>query len=111
WSRCGCNRTKTTRHQYLPTEPSSRMSAFARHRTTLIACAALLAAPAAFAAAPSTRTATRMAYDAKTSHTILFGGTTKVDSGTRPSYDLADTWEWHGDRWIRRFLAHSPAGR
>jgi hypothetical protein len=87
------------------------MSVFARHRNTLIACAALLAAPAAFAAAPSSRTATRMAYDAKTSHMILFGGSTKVDSGTRQSYDLADTWEWNGDRWIQRYPAHSPKGR
>jgi hypothetical protein len=87
------------------------MSVFTRHRITFIACAALLAAPAVFAAAPSGRTATRMVFDAKTAHMILFGGTTKLDNGTRQSYDLDDTWEWNGDRWIQDHPAHAPHGR
>jgi hypothetical protein len=87
------------------------MSVFTRHRITFIACAALLAAPAVFAAAPSGRTATRMVFDVKTAHMILFGGTTKLDAGTRQSYDLDDTWEWNGDRWIQDHPAHAPHGR
>jgi hypothetical protein len=87
------------------------MSVSTRHRITLLACAAFLAASAAFAAAPSGRTATRMVYNTETAHMILFGGTTKVDAGTRQSYDLADTWEWNGDRWVQLYPAHSPKGR
>jgi hypothetical protein len=42
---------------------------------------------------------------------VLFGGTTKLDAGTRQSYDLNDTWEWNSDRWIQDYPAHSPHGR
>ena len=87
------------------------MSVFTRHRINVLACAALLAAPTVFAAAPSGRTATRMVWDSKTTHMILFGGTTKLDLGTRVSYDLDDTWEWTGALWVQRWLAHSPHGR
>jgi len=86
------------------------MSVPTRHRFTLLACALLLA-PALFAAAPSGRTAARMVYDTKTGHMILFGGSTKLDQGTRQSYDLADTWDWTGDRWVLLYPAHAPHGR
>lgn len=52
-----------------------------------------------------------MVWDSKTTHTILFGGTTKVDAGTRVVYDLADTWEWNGSQWVQRYPATSPHGR
>jgi hypothetical protein len=86
------------------------MSVSTRHRIKYIACA-LLAAPALFAAAPSGRTATRMVYDVTTAHMVLFGGSTKIDSGTRLSYDLSDTWEWLGDHWVQVYPANAPHGR
>src|SRR5437762_9410640 len=52
-----------------------------------------------------------MVFDVRTSHVVLFGGSTKVDAGTRLSYDLDDTWEWNGDRWVQVYPAHSPHGR
>ena len=52
-----------------------------------------------------------MVYDAKTSHMILFGGVTALDSGTSKAYYLADTWEWTGFRWIQRYPAQSPNPR
>jgi len=87
------------------------MSVLTRYRTHLLICAALLAAPALFAAAPSGRTATRMAWNSKTTHSILFGGSTKVDAGTQSIYDLADTWEWTGSQWVQRYPAQAPHGR
>src|SRR5438045_594245 len=87
------------------------MSVLTRHRINILVFTALLAAPVAFAASPSGRTASRMVWDAKTSHMILFGGSTKVDPGTRLAYDLNDTWEWLGDHWVQRYPAHVPHGR
>ena len=88
------------------------MSVLTRHRIKhFLVCAALLTAPALFAAEPSGRTATRMVWDAKTTHMILFGGSTKIDAGTRLSYDLNDTWEWTGDHWVQRYPANAPKGR
>ncbi len=52
-----------------------------------------------------------MVYDAKSTHMILFGGLTAVDSGTKKAYRLGDTWEWTGGRWIQRFPLHSPPAR
>jgi hypothetical protein len=86
------------------------MSVSTRHRFTFIACAVVLA-PALFAAAPSGRTSSRMVYDAKSNYMVLFGGSTKVDAGTRLSYDLNDTWAWVGDHWVQLFPATSPHGR
>src|SRR5437762_12367223 len=87
------------------------MSVLTRHRILSTIFAAFLAAPLAFAAAPSGRTEARMVFDVRTSHVVLFGGSTKVDAGTRLSYDLDDTWEWNGDRWVQVYPAHSPHGR
>jgi N-acetylneuraminic acid mutarotase len=66
---------------------------------------------AAFAGAPSARYETRMVWDVATHRAVLFGGLTAIDSGTKLNYDLGDTWEWTGSRWIERFPAHSPAAR
>ena len=87
------------------------MSVFTRHRSQLFTCALLLVGPTLFAAAPSGRTSTRMVWDAKSTHSILFGGTTKIDAGTRQSYDLSDTWDWTGDHWVQRYPANTPHGR
>ena len=68
----------------------------------------ILVSTAALAENPSARFETRMAYDPTTTHMILFGGITAVDSGTARAYHLNDTWEWTGSRWFQRFPAHSP---
>ena len=68
-------------------------------------------ATALFAVNPASRYETRMVYNAQTTRIILFGGVTGVDSGTRKTYHLSDTWEWTGARWIQRFPAHSPGER
>jgi hypothetical protein len=81
----------------------TRISAF----TTILA----LAATSLIAANPSARYETRMAYNASTTHMILFGGATAVDKGTKQSYVLGDTWEWTGARWIQRFPSHAPSAR
>jgi hypothetical protein len=73
--------------------------------------AALLVAPALFAAAPAARTATRMVYDPKTTFTVLFGGQSSFDAGTAKAYNLNDTWDWVGDHWVQVYPATTPAGR
>jgi hypothetical protein len=72
----------------------------------------LLVTPAAFSAAfPSARHHSGFVYDPGTTRSILFGGESAFDSGTKRSYDLGDTWEWTGARWIQRFPSQSPSGR
>jgi hypothetical protein len=71
----------------------------------------LLATGSAFAATPSGRYETRMVWDTAIHRAILFGGLTGVDSGTQQQYDLGDTWEWTGSRWLQQFPAHSPSAR
>lgn len=87
------------------------MSVFTRNRTLLLVFIALAAAPAAFAADPAARSGVRMVYDARTTRTVLFGGSTPLDAGTQLTYQLSDTWEWVGDHWVQRFPAHTPPGR
>ena len=88
------------------------MSVFSLKRGVFPALFLLLAAaPSLFAAGPSARTETRMAYNARTSHTILFGGTTTADIATGLTTDLADTWEFTGFHWVQRYPFHSPTGR
>ncbi len=73
--------------------------------------AALLIAPAAFAANPSARFRSPLQYAPSLQRVVLFGGSTAIDGGTKMSYELHDTWEWMGGRWTQRFPAHVPAGR
>jgi len=80
-------------------------------RSLLLIGALLLTGPALFASFPSARSQARMVYDPVSTHMILFGGVTAVDAGTRLAYDLAETWEFTGSRWVQRFPANSPAGR
>ena len=82
-----------------------------RIRTFVAAGVLLLASLTLLADTPGGRAETRMVYDPVTTHTILYGGSTALDSGTKATYDLADTWEWVGDHWIRRFTAHNPGER
>lgn len=80
-------------------------------KAVLLAVALVLVAPLLFAANPSARTQTRMAYDARTGNTTLFGGLAAYDSGTKLSHDLDDTWQWDGDQWIQLFPATVPLAR
>ena len=49
---------------------------------------------------PSPRNHTAMAYDARREKTILFGG---HDFGAQEVTNVfGDTWEWDGDRWLRK---------
>jgi hypothetical protein len=80
-------------------------------RSSLLIGALLLTAQASVASFPSARTETRMVYDARTTHMILFGGASAVDSGTKLAYDISETWEWTGARWVERYPASSPSAR
>jgi len=71
----------------------------------------LLAAGSAFAASPSGRFEARMVWDPAIHRAVLFGGLTAVDAGTKVQYELADTWEWTGTRWLQVFPPHSPSAR
>ncbi|HXH40488.1 MAG TPA: kelch repeat-containing protein [Thermoanaerobaculia bacterium] len=71
----------------------------------------LLTSTAAFAESPSARFESRMVWDNATHRAVLFGGSTPVDSGTKQAYELNDTWEWTGSRWLQRFPLHSPPPR
>jgi len=71
----------------------------------------LVAAGSAFAATPSGRYETKMVWDTAIHRAVLFGGLTAIDAGTKLQYDLADTWEWTGSRWLQVFPAHNPPAR
>jgi hypothetical protein len=71
----------------------------------------LLTAASAFAVTPTARYETRMVWDPAIHRAVLFGGLTALDAGTKLQYDLGDTWEWTGNRWIQVYPAHSPSAR
>lgn len=87
------------------------MSDLSLKRIFALAAAVVLAAGAALAASPGARYETRMVYDESIQRIVLFGGVTNLDSGTRLTYDLGDTWEWNGQRWVQRFLDAHPSNR
>jgi hypothetical protein len=87
------------------------MSVHPLKRRFLVSAALFLAAAPVFALNPSARTEARMVYDTAAHRMVLFGGVTSVDRGTKQAYDLGDTWERLGNRWIQRFPAHSPVKR
>jgi N-acetylneuraminic acid mutarotase len=87
------------------------MSDHSLKRTILFFILSLFTVTGAFAASPAARFETRMVWDTAIHHAVLFGGLTSVDSGTKVAYELGDTWEWTGSRWIERFPAHSPSAR
>ena len=80
-------------------------------RTALLAVLTTLVAGAAMATNPGPRYETRMVYDAKIQRIVLFGGITAADSGTAKAYDLGDTWEWSGQRWMQQFTPVAPPAR
>ncbi len=87
------------------------MSVHSLKRSLLFSFLAVLAANGAFAASPSARYETRMVWDPVIHRAVLFGGLTAIDAGTKVAYELGDTWQWTGSRWIETFPAHSPTPR
>lgn len=87
------------------------MSDHSLKRTFLFSILFIFTVTGAFAASPSARFESRMVWNTAIHRAVLFGGLTSVDSGTKLAYDLGDTWEWTGSRWIERFPAHSPSAR
>lgn len=86
------------------------MSLITRQRFFL-ACAVLMTAQALFADNPAARHGAQLGYSTRSTYSVLFGGGTAIDGATRKAYELADTWVWAGDRWIRVYPAHSPSAR
>jgi len=84
-------------------------------KRSFVFCILLLAflagTTSAFAVTPSGRYETKMVWDPAIHRAVLFGGLTAVDSGTKQAYEIGETWEWTGSRWIQRFPAHSPSAR
>jgi len=78
---------------------------------TLFLLAFLVGTTSAFAVTPSARYEAKMVWDPVLHRAVLFGGLTSPDSGTKQAYELGDTWEWTGSRWVQRFLVHSPSAR
>ena len=87
------------------------MSDHSLKRSFLFCILFLLTASGAFAASPSGRFESRMVWDTAIHRAVLFGGRTAIDSGTKTAYELSDTWEWTGNRWIQRFPTHNPPAR
>jgi hypothetical protein len=87
------------------------MIALSLKRQVFLALFAAFAATTAFATNPSARYESRMVFDAKSMHMVLFGGATATDSGTRKVYHLDDTWEWVVSHWVQRYPPHTPTGR
>jgi hypothetical protein len=77
----------------------------------LLALLVTLTAGTALAAAPGARFEARMVYDTKLQRIVLYGGITGLDAGTKLQYDLDDTWEWNGARWVQKFTPVSPGPR
>jgi N-acetylneuraminic acid mutarotase len=87
------------------------MSDHSLKRSLLFCILFLLSTGGAFASTPSARFESRMVWDTAIHRAVLFGGQTSLDSGTKTVYDLNDTWEWTGARWIQRFGLNSPPPR
>ena len=61
-------------------------------------------------AQPTARVASRMVYATHLDRIVLFGGLTDPDSSNL-RYELNDTWEWTGLRWIPVYTQQSPDAR
>jgi hypothetical protein len=59
---------------------------------------------------PTARTGASLVYADHLQRGVLFGGLTDPDSASI-RYELGDTWEWTGTRWIQIFPAQSPPAR
>jgi len=80
-------------------------------KTALLVALTSLVAGTALAVSPGSRYETRMAYDANIQRIVQFGGLTAVDAGTSKAYDLGDTWEWNGQKWVQRYTPVAPEAR
>lgn len=86
------------------------MSVLTPKRVFLVVAVTLLAS-AASAANPSPRNYARMAHDAQSDATILFGGRVGVDLATGRAYASDETWAFVGKRWLQLFPSHHPEAR
>jgi hypothetical protein len=77
----------------------------------LVATALVLSAAPLFALNPSARSEARMVYSPALHRTVLYGGSSPVDRGTKLAYELSDTWERTITQWVQRFPAHNPGPR
>lgn len=59
---------------------------------------------------PSSRSNARMVFDESLDRIVLFGGVSDADAADI-RYELDDTWEWTGLRWIQIFPVSSPPAR
>jgi len=87
------------------------MSDHSLKRGLLFCILSLLVAGSAFAATPAGRYETKMVCYPAIHRAVLFGGLTAIDAGTKLQYDLDDTWEWTGSRWLQVFPSHNPPAR
>ena len=88
------------------------MSDHSPRRLLFLSLVILLLATAASATTPSARFDARMVYIPATTHTLLFGGSTAVDSGgTKLAYEFNDTWDWNGTIWTQLFPPTVPTAR
>src|SRR5262245_48333030 len=87
------------------------MSVFYASRRALASAALVFAAAPLFALSPSARNEVRMVFSEATHRVVMYGGSTPLDRGTKTAYQLADTWERTGLRWVQRFPAHNPGRR
>jgi len=90
---------------------SHPMSVHFPKRRFFVSLALVFSAAPLFALYPSARTEARMVYSASLHRMVLYGGSTPVDAGTKVAYELNDTWEYIGVRWIQRFPANNPGRR
>lgn len=58
--------------------------------------------------APGAWAAPTFEYDSARTRSVLFGGTTDVNDGTKA---VAETWEWTGSSWIDKTTASAPPAR
>jgi hypothetical protein len=87
------------------------MSVQTLKRTSAFAGLLLFAASSLLAGGPSARTGARSVFLEDSSTILMFGGVASPDIATGRSYELDETWQWDGTRWIRRYPAHSPSAR
>jgi hypothetical protein len=86
------------------------MSVLSLKRVILFVAATLIAAPL-FAAHPSPRVYSRMAYDEQAGVGVLFGGREVIDTATGLMHASDETWFWVGNRWMQQFPENHPEAR
>src|SRR5258705_254806 len=77
----------------------------------LVSATLVLSAAPLFALNPSARSEARMVYSPAIHRTVLYGGSSPIDRGTKLAYEFSDTWERTITQWVQRFPAHNPGPR